>query len=159
VIRGSAPDQVAIRPAAGQELDRLRDIAADGKRYWGYDPDLVEQWLALGDFSPEVFAAKHVFVAVVGGEIIAWSSLILKGDVCWLDDLWVAPHWIRRGVGTTLFDHAVTYARSAGASVMEWEAEPLAVAFYEKMGGRRVRESEPSAIWNRTIPVMALTLE
>jgi len=33
------------------------------------------------------------------------------------------------------------------------------VAFYEKMGGRRVRESEPSAIWNRTIPVMALTLE
>ncbi len=157
--RGGPSGEVAIRPAAAEELVRLRDIAADGKRYWGYDPGLVEQWLALGDFSPELFAAKHVFVAVAGGEIVAWSSLILKGDVCWLDDLWVAPHWIRRGVGRTLFDHAVGYATSAGASVMEWEAEPLAVAFYEKMGGRRIRESEPSAIWNRTIPVMALTLE
>ena len=159
MIRGGAPDQVAIRPAAGEELDRLRDIAADGKRYWGYDPDLVEQWLALGDFSPELFAAKDVFVAVAAGEILAWSSLIVKGDVCWLDDLWVAPRWIRHGVGRILFDHAVACARSAGATVMEWEAEPLAVAFYEKMGGSRIRDSEPSAIWNRSIPVMALPLE
>jgi GNAT superfamily N-acetyltransferase len=159
MIRGGAPDQVVIRSAAREDLDRLRDIAAEGKRYWGYDLDLVQQWLALGDFSPEVFAAKDVFVAVASGEIIAWSSLILSGDLCWLDDLWVAPRWIRHGVGRALFDHAVSYARSAGATVMEWEAEPFAIAFYEKMGGRRVRDSEPSAIWNRTIPVMALALE
>ena len=49
-------------------------------------------------------------------------------------------------------------AKAAGATAMEWEAEPLAVGFYEKMGGRHVRDSEPSPIWNRTIPVMALTL-
>jgi len=156
--RASAHNHLSIRPAAGGELDRLRDIAADGKRFWGYDPDLVERWVALGDFTPEVFAAKDVFVAVAGEEIIAWSSLILNGDLCWLDDLWVAPRWIRHGVGRRLFDHAVRRAKAAGATAMEWEAEPLAVGFYEKMGGRHVRDSEPSPIWNRTIPVMALTL-
>jgi len=157
--RASVLDQVSIRPADADELDRLRDIAADGKRFWGYDPDLVERWVALGDFTPEVFAAKDVFVAAAGEEIIAWSSLILKGDLCWLDDLWVAPRWIRHGVGRRLFDHAVRYARAAGATAMEWEAEPFAVAFYEKMGGRHIRDSEPSPIWNRTLPVMALTFE
>ncbi len=157
--RRGALDQVSIRPAAALELGRLREIAADGKRFWGYDPDLVERWVALGDFTPELFAEKDVFVAVAGGEIIAWSSLILNGDLCWLDDLWVAPRWIRHGIGRRLFDHAVRYAKSAGATAMEWEAEPFAVAFYEKMGGRHVRDSEPSATWNRTLPVMALTLE
>ena len=157
--RESALGQVSIRSAAGDELDRLRDIAADGKRSWGYDPDLVERWVALGDFTPAVFAGKDVFVAVAGNEIIAWSSLILKGDLCRLDDLWVAPRWIRHGVGRRLFDHAVGYAKAAGATAMEWEAEPFAVAFYEKMGGRHVRDSEPSAIWNRTLPVMGLTFE
>ena len=157
--RAGALDQVSIRPAAADELDRLRDIATDGKRFWGYDPDLVERWVALGDFTPAVFATKDVFVAVAGNEVIAWSSLILKGDRCWLDDMWVAPRWIRRGIGRRLFDHAVGYAKAAGATTMEWEAEPFAVGFYEKMGGRHVRDSEPSAIWNRTIPVMALTLE
>jgi predicted amidohydrolase/GNAT superfamily N-acetyltransferase len=157
--RAIALDQVSIRPAAANELDRLRDIAADGKRFWGYDPDLVEQWVALGDFTPEVFAAKDVFVAVAAEEIIAWSSVILKGDLCWLDDLWVAPAWIRHGIGRRLFEHAVRYAKSAGATAMEWEAEPFAVAFYEKMGGRHLRDSELSAIWNRTLPVMGLTFE
>jgi GNAT superfamily N-acetyltransferase len=157
--RTGAPDQVSIRPAAPEELDRLRDIAADGKRFWGYGPDLVERWVALGDFTPAVFAAKHVFVAVAGDEIIAWSSLILNDGLCWLDDLWVAPRWIRHGIGRRLFDHAVRYAKTAGATAMEWEAEPFAVAFYEKMGGLHVRDSEPSAIWNRTLPVMALTFE
>ncbi len=157
--RAIALDQVSIRPAAANELDRLRDIAADGKRFWGYDPDLVEQWVALGDFTPEVFAAKDVFVAVAAEEIIAWSSVILKGDLCWLDDLWVAPAWIRHGIGRRLFEHAVRHAKSAGATAMEWEAEPFAVAFYEKMGGRHLRDSELSAIWNRTLPVMGLTFE
>ena len=157
--RGSASDQVSIRPAAADELDRLGHIAADGKRFWGYDPDLVKRWVALGDFTSEVFAAKDVFVAVAADEIVAWSSLILNGDQCWLDDLWVAPGWIRHGVGRRLFDHAVVYAKAAGATAMEWEAEPFAVGFYEKMGGRHVRDGEPSPIWNRTIPVMRLTLE
>jgi GNAT superfamily N-acetyltransferase len=105
-----------------------------------------------------VFAAKDVFVAVAGEEIIAWSSLILNGDLCWLDDLWVAPRWIRHGVGRRLFDHAVRRAKAAGATAMEWEAEPLAVGFYEKMGGppRARQRTEPDL--ESDDPVMALTL-
>jgi predicted amidohydrolase/GNAT superfamily N-acetyltransferase len=156
--RGKRIDDVSIRPADPVELDRLCEIAADGKRFWGYDPDLVEEWVALGDFTPEVFAAKDVFVATAADEIIAWSSLILNGDVCWLDDLWVDPPWIRHGVGRRLFDHAVSYAKAAGATAMEWEAEPFAFGFYEKMGGRHLRDSERSPIWNRKLPVMGVAI-
>jgi GNAT superfamily N-acetyltransferase len=108
-------EAVSIRHAKASELDRLREIAVEGKSYWGYEPDLVQQWVALGDFSPEMFAAKQVYVAVVGSEVVGWSSLIHKGAMCWLDDMWVAPAWIRRGIGARIFRHAVTVALAFGA--------------------------------------------
>jgi hypothetical protein len=53
---------------------------------------------------------------------------------------------------------AAAQAKAAGATAMEWEAEPFAVGFYEKMGGRHLRDSEPSEIWNRKLPIMGLDL-
>jgi hypothetical protein len=41
---------------------------------------------------------------------------------------------------------------------MEWEAEPFAFGFYEKMGGRHLRDSERSPIWNRKLPVMGVAI-
>jgi hypothetical protein len=38
---------------------------------------------------------------------------------------------------------------------MEWEAEPNAVGFYEKMGRRYSCDSEPTR-WGRTVPVMGV---
>jgi hypothetical protein len=40
---------------------------------------------------------------------------------------------------------------------MEWEAEPNAVGFYERMGARRVRAGEPS-VWGRVNPVLGIDL-
>ncbi len=145
--RENSVAEVVIRPPATPELDVLRRIAEEGKRYWGYDSDLVDEWAALGDFSPEVFASKRVNVAEVNGVVVAWSSLIFRGEMCWLDDLWVAPPWIMKGIGARLFARAAREAVAAGATRMEWEAEPLAVGFYERMGGRYLRESEPSVLW------------
>ena len=75
----------------------------------------------------------------------------------WLDDLWVEPEWIGRGVGSRLFHRAVERARELDATRLEWEAEPHAIGFYTRMGGHYLRDSEPSA-WGRVIPVMGIDL-
>src|SRR5207247_10253115 len=58
----------------------------------------------------------------------------------WLDDLWVEPKWIGTRIGSRLFRHAAGRGEQLGASRMEWEAEPNAIGFYEKLGGRYVRD-------------------
>jgi GNAT superfamily N-acetyltransferase len=73
-----------------------------------------------------------------------------------LDDLWVEPGAMGGGIGTGLFRFAAERARELGARTMEWEAEPNAIGFYERMGGRYVRDSEPSE-FGRILPVMAIT--
>jgi GNAT superfamily N-acetyltransferase len=149
--------ECSIRPVDPREGERLREIAIAAKSYWGYDLERVVQWAALGDFSPQGLREKEVYVAETEGQVIGWTSLMSRGDVCWLDDLWIEPEWISRKVGSLLFRHVVERAKQRGAARIEWEAEPNALGFYEKMGGRYLRDSEPS-IWGRVTPVMGIEL-
>ncbi len=148
---------IEIRRACADEGPRLKEIAAAAKGSWGYDPESVARWAGQGDFSPRRLAELDAFVAEADGRIVGWCSLYPKDSTWWLEDLWVEPAWIGQGVGARLFRHAAAYAHSRGGRRLEWEAEPNAVGFYERMGARYVRDSEPSA-WGRIIPVMEIDL-
>ena len=151
------PHGVVIRPPRPDEGERLREIAIDAKAHWGYDREWVRSWAAQGDFSPEALSSKPVLVAEAGDRVVAFAMLIPRGDLAWLDDLWVEPPWIGRGVGKKLFEAATARARELGARRMEWEAELNAVGFYEKVGGTYIRDSEVTEL-GRVLPIMGLDL-
>lgn len=154
---GAQAPRECIRTARPDEGERLRAIAFAAKSHWGYDIQRVRHWVEMGDFSPEGLRHKDVYVADVRGEAVAWAAAIDKGEVFWLDDLWIEPHWMRRGIGTRLFRHAAARGKERGATRMEWEAERHAIGFYEKMGGRHLRDSEPG-VWGRVSAVMGVDL-
>lgn len=149
--------ELSIRPARADEGEILREIAFEAKSHWGYDRAWVRSWVAQGDFSPSALHEREVLVAESGGRAIGFASLIRRSDVCVLDDLWITPSLIGRGVGTELFQESARRARELGAKRLEWEAEPNAVGFYEKMGGEYLRDSEATEL-GRVIPVMGLVL-
>jgi GNAT superfamily N-acetyltransferase len=150
---------VVIRAGRADEGARLKEIAIAAKGFWGYEPVKVRAWADQGDFTPERLRELIVFVADdAGGRAIGWASLIPKGEVGWLDDLWIDPPWIGRGVGSLLFRRAADHARMLGATRLEWEAEPNAIGFYEKMGGAYVRQSEQTE-WGRNLEVMGVELD
>lgn len=60
-----------------------------------------------------------------------------------LEHFWVEPSSIGRGLGRTLFDHAVATARTAGGRSLFIDSDPNAEPFYERMGAERVG-------WTRT---------
>jgi GNAT superfamily N-acetyltransferase len=143
---------VRIRPAEPLEGERLREIAVASKQYWGYDHERVRQWAATLGYS-----GKDVHVAEAGGEAVAYAVLIGSGETAILDELWVEPEWIGKGVGSRLFRFVADRAAERGASRLEWESEPNAVGFYERLGARYLRDSEPSQ-WGRILPVMGIDL-
>jgi GNAT superfamily N-acetyltransferase len=149
---------VVIRPSRNEEAARLKQIAIASKAHWGYPLQQVREWASHGDFTPERLQELVVFVAEDAGQAVGWCSLVPRGAVCWLEDLWVEPKSIGRGVGTQLFSHAVRYAAAEGAERLEWEAEPNAVGFYERLGGVYLRES-PTTEWGRRLPIMGRALD
>jgi GNAT superfamily N-acetyltransferase len=130
------------------DTERLREIAYAAKAHWGYDPERVRAWADSIDLDD----GRIVLVE----QDVAWASIVPQGDVCVLEDMWVDPPAMGRGLGTRLFRLVVERARELGASRLEWEAEPNAVGFYEKMGGRHVGERMSS--WGRMLSVMGVDL-
>ena len=60
----------------------------------------------------------------------------------YIDDLCVDEATRGRGVGRSLFDHVLAYAREAGChdvTLNVWELNPGARAFYERMGMRPLK--------------------
>jgi GNAT superfamily N-acetyltransferase len=149
--------RVSVRAARPDEGPRLKEIAIVAKSHWGYERERVLGWADDGDFTPEGLARLITFVAEADGRAVGWAALLRKADGWWLEDLWVEPDAMGRGVGALLFRQAAAHALAAGAKQLQWEAEPNAVGFYEQMGARYLREGEPSA-WGRINPIMGVDL-
>jgi GNAT superfamily N-acetyltransferase len=152
------PQPARIREGRPDEFERLREIAGAAKAHWGYDPERVREWVEAGGFEPESLSTRLVYVAEAEGEPVGWAALIPSGETGWLEDLWVEPQWIGRGIGRLLFEHVLDRARALGASRLEWEAEPNARGFYERMGASYVRDSETTE-WGRVLDVLGVSLE
>jgi GNAT superfamily N-acetyltransferase len=140
-----------IRPAEPSDAPRLREVARAAKVHWGYDDELVRGWAAGIKLEGEIEVAEE------DGTVVGWSAILPGSDGAYvLEDLWVVPEYMGRGIGAELFRRAAEQARRHGASALEWGSDPNAVGFYEKVGGRIVGEHVSE--WNRMTPVMRLEL-
>ncbi|HEU5215116.1 MAG TPA: GNAT family N-acetyltransferase [Gaiellaceae bacterium] len=144
---------VTVRAGEAADNGQLRELTFASKLHWGYDRDLVRGWAGGLDFP----AQQERWVAEEDGEIVAWAGLTPPTDgVAVLDHLWVDPAAMGRGLGSRLFRLAADRARELGARRLEWSAEVNAVGFYEKLGGRRLRDHVTE--WGRVAPWMGLEL-
>jgi GNAT superfamily N-acetyltransferase len=147
-----------IRRAEPEERSLLTGITVRSRAHWGYDAARFRVWVERLELSEGMFLDVEPYVAEVDGRAVGWAALKRPVDgLCVLEELWIEPEWMGRGVGAQLFQHAVERARELGADRLEWVAEPGAVGFYEKMGGRPVRQ-EMSRSFGHRMPVMRLDL-
>lgn len=148
-----------IRPAKPEEAGTLTEIALAAKAHWGYPREWIERWRPLLTFGPVDLLNAEVAVCTVEGRITAFYRLLIRDRRAVLDDLWVRPEWIGRGLGRALFLHALESARRQGAAVLEIEADPNAQGFYEKMGARKIRERRSEVNGSpRLLPVLEIQL-
>ena len=150
---------MSIRRARPEEAATLSQIALAAKRHWGYPERWMEIWKPQLTFSPEYFEENESWVAEINRAPIAFYTLLEKEGSAWVENLWVSPEYIGKGVGKRLFSHALELSRQRGYKNLQLEADPNAVGFYEKMGmkkiGERVSEVEGQP---RILPIMELDL-
>ena len=126
---------VLIRDSVPADLDALRDVyrrsslSNDGDRASLLaNPDVLEfPGPATGDGRTRVAVAT-------GGQVVGFATTLIAGDAAELDDLFVDPGWMRRGIGRALVLDAIEIARGRGASRIEVTANPHALVFYGKAG-------------------------
>jgi ribosomal protein S18 acetylase RimI-like enzyme len=151
---------ISIRRAIPEEAATLSQIAFSAKAYWGYPKRWLEIWKPQLTFSPEYLEGNENWVAVDNDKPIGFYTLQEKASNAWIENLWVLPEFIGKGIGKKLFLHAVELSHQRGYETLQLEADPNAFGFYKKMGMQEIgeRQSEVES-QPRILPIMEMKLE
>lgn len=151
---------ILIQPARSEQADQLTQVALAAKAHWGYPERWLEIWKPQLTLSPEYFVEHEGWMAVAKETPIGFYTLEDRNGSAWLENLWVLPEYIGKGVGKTLFLHAVELSRERGYKTLQLESDPNAVGFYEKMGMHKIGERHSEVDGQpRVLPIMELLLE
>jgi GNAT superfamily N-acetyltransferase len=127
-----------IRAARPEDAERLTEIAFSAKRHWGYPENWIKSWRDILTVSHEFIATHETFSAVIEDQPVGFYALAQKGRRIDLLHFWVLPEWMGRGIGRSLFCHAVERVKALGFQELEIESDPNAERFYLQLGARRV---------------------
>lgn len=148
-----------IFPAKPEQAEALSRIALAAKSHWDYPDRWIELWKPELTFSPQYFEQNESWVAETDNIPIAFYTLLEKEGSAWIENLWVSPEFIGQGVGNTLFFHALELSRQRGYKSLQFEADPNALGFYEKMGMRKIGERASGVDGQpRSLPIMEIPL-
>jgi GNAT superfamily N-acetyltransferase len=83
---------------------------------------------------PEGLTEGRTHVAEEGGSVVGFATWAEADGGMELEDLFVDPQWMRRGIATALVNCIADVVRSRGADTLEVTASPDALAFYRAIG-------------------------
>lgn len=123
-----------IRLGTPADLPALRDIFRRASLSNTGDRDNLlanPQYLIL---RPDGLAEGRTYVADEAGSIAGFATWSYADDITELEDLFVDPAWMRRGIATTLVSHIADLLRAQGVQRLEVTASPDALGFYRAVG-------------------------
>jgi GNAT superfamily N-acetyltransferase len=124
----------SIRDAAMADIEAVREVfrrsslSVSGDRpHHLANPDVLE----LSDLSVR---QQRTRVAVVGDRVVGFATTLDTEDGIELEDLFVDPDWMGKGVGRDLVADVVAVARARRADRVNVTANRDALGFYERVG-------------------------
>jgi GNAT superfamily N-acetyltransferase len=132
-----------IRPATQGDLDALRGIFRRASLTNEGDRDSLLASPEALDWDGDRIDEGRTRVAVdEDGRLLGFATVVDVEGGRELEDLFVDPDAMRRGVATELVADAVLDANRAGARWIEVTGNEHAAAFYASVGFRRVGEQQ-----------------
>jgi GNAT superfamily N-acetyltransferase len=147
---------IQILRAEPGDADELTQVTIASKAHWGYPAEWMKKWASVLTITPEYIESHFTIKAVGAGRIAGYYSLVpfMSKGFCLLHNLFVRPEFMGQGVGRTLFEDARVQTGKFGAARMEWESDPNAVGFYNRLGARYLRDNVGD--YGRALPVFSI---
>lgn len=147
-----------IQNAKTEDHIRLTEITKKSKAYWGYSDDQMEKWNNNLTITRDYIEENPVFNLIDENQIIGYYSYLrLENNQVKLDNLFILPEYIGKGLGSFLMNDFVERMRNEKCQKIILDSEPNAEQFYQKIGFTKIGEFETS-IKNRFMPIMEMIL-
>ena len=125
---------IVIRSAEAADVDAIQRVYRRASLWNDGDRDVL---LAHPDalvFDPAPVSEGWTRVAVDDAAVVGFATTRPEGDALELDDLFVDPDHMRRGIGLALVRDAMAVARREGIASIGVTANPHALEFYAVAG-------------------------
>lgn len=136
----------------------MTDLSLRSKALWGYEAAFLARCRAIMTVTAAAIDSRPHFVAVTDRGIAGFYGIEPESEGVGLDHLFVDPDLIGRGIGCSLWAHAVVTARSLGHRAMIVASDPNAEGFYLKMGCRRIGTRPSDLESGRQLPLLRYIL-
>lgn len=136
----------------------LTSITKKSKAYWGYSAEQIQEWDKNLTISQDYIKEHNVYKMSVNNLIIGYYSYFFRDEKeIELDNLFILPEYIGKGLGKYLVLDFLNRIKDQKAERIILDSEPNAEDFYAKMGFVKIGEFETS-IKNRFMPIMEMKL-
>ncbi len=126
---------VAIRDAEITDMDELQRVFRRASLSNEHDRELLEAHPERLVLSDEGVREKRMRVAVAAdGTVVGFATYLISDALAELEDLFVDPRWIRRGIGAALVLDIWARLDEVRFERLEVTANPHAMAFYQRLG-------------------------
>ena len=123
-----------IRPGTPADLSAVADVCRRASLFNAGDRDNLlahPEYLILG---PDGLAEGRTHVAEQDGSVVGFATWVEAGGIVELEDLFVDPGWMRRGIAMALVRRIADVLRARGVGCLEVTANPHAMGFYRAAG-------------------------
>ena len=135
---------VDLRPATLADADAVADVYLRSRKELvacaplAHSDESVRGWVR-----ERLIPAGRTTVAVVDGQIVGLIAVASTSDASWIEQLYLHPAWIGRGLGTQLLERAWVEL-SPPIRLYTFQCNQRARDFYEGRGFKAVRFSDGS---------------
>ena len=140
-------NEISFVPAREASLDDVNRLIAHSKAYWDWPEEYLSRAIPLHQVTSSYLSANRCFEVVTQhGALAAFLSLIESEGRVTIDNLWVAPAHIRRGIGTRALHFVFDLARAQDWPQLWVLPDPPAEGFYRAFGFADTGERVPSRV-------------
>lgn len=147
-----------IIKASIEDNNILTEITKKSKAYWGYSEEQILKWNDNLTISRAYIETNSVYKLINNDITIGYYSYLIKEEKnVILDNLFVLPENIGKGLGKYLMTDFLNRMKNGKFEKITLNSEPNAENFYLKAGFKKIGELETS-IKNRFMPIMEMKL-
>lgn len=129
---------LSIRTAITADVPALRTIYRESSLSNAGEREVLLAHPEVLAWDATAVADGRTRVALIGETIVGFATLGADRSTPELEDLFVDPAWMRRGIGSALVQDAAALVAAHGGATLDVIANPHAMAFYTQAGFRPV---------------------
>lgn len=139
-----------MRNAKPDDLDAINHLLRLSKSHWGYSDAFINEFMAKFSVTIEHLQKSTTILFYVDGKIAGFYGFCIdENGVLELDNFFLHPDHIGKGLGQQLWDACCNTARELKKTEFIIWSDPHAEKFYIKMGCEKIGVRESPMMPNR----------